>query len=343
MLYFTTHFHLRISSVDFPAKRLTIVGSAGYCVSFTFDITRPFSPKIKATIVVVVLFFSSPTQAANTTGAFLKIPVGARQVGMGQAFTAVANDVNSAWWNPAGLGRLGMREFSATDAQLFGDMRFETLAYAQPVRSGALGLSVGYLSHKAIEGRGPNREKTGSFGASDMVLGMSYGRPYGALHIGGTLKYLKSSIADASATGAALDVGALMPTKVAGLTVGAALQNLGTGMRFIEERNPLPMSLSLGAAYQTPFGTVSADLKREMADDRMSFSLGMEMQILSALTARAGYQKAAGTAFGTDQSSPLAGLAGGLGIRILGYTVDYSFTPMGELGAAQRLSLTARF
>ena len=41
---------------------------------------------------------------AGTTGAaFLKIEGGSRPVGMGGAFAGLANDVNTIFWNPAGL------------------------------------------------------------------------------------------------------------------------------------------------------------------------------------------------------------------------------------------------
>jgi hypothetical protein len=36
--------------------------------------------------------------------------VGARPLGMGQAFTAVSDDVTSIYWNPAGLGFLKDKE-----------------------------------------------------------------------------------------------------------------------------------------------------------------------------------------------------------------------------------------
>ena len=37
---------------------------------------------------------------------FLEIPVGARGIGMGSAYSAVTDDISSIWWNPAGLGFL---------------------------------------------------------------------------------------------------------------------------------------------------------------------------------------------------------------------------------------------
>ena len=43
----------------------------------------------------------------------LKIGVGARAPAMGDTFVAVADDVNSIYWNPSALGRLSRPQFSA--------------------------------------------------------------------------------------------------------------------------------------------------------------------------------------------------------------------------------------
>src|SRR5437773_2646847 len=57
-------------------------------------------------VILFGFFFPSFTFAGSKTGAdFLKIPIGARAVGLGQAYTALAQDVDSLTWNPAGLAK----------------------------------------------------------------------------------------------------------------------------------------------------------------------------------------------------------------------------------------------
>ncbi|MBI4062852.1 MAG: UPF0164 family protein, partial [Elusimicrobia bacterium] len=49
----------------------------------------------------------------NSGFSFLKIGVGARPIGLGSAYTAMANDATAIYWNPAGLGAIKKRELSA--------------------------------------------------------------------------------------------------------------------------------------------------------------------------------------------------------------------------------------
>src|SRR3972149_6845484 len=44
------------------------------------------------------------SQVGNRAAEFLTIPVGARGIGMGNAFIARAGDISAIYWNPAGLG-----------------------------------------------------------------------------------------------------------------------------------------------------------------------------------------------------------------------------------------------
>ena len=48
---------------------------------------------------------------ATTSAAFLEIGAGARSIGMGSAFTAVADDPSTLYWNPAGIVNVTKPEF----------------------------------------------------------------------------------------------------------------------------------------------------------------------------------------------------------------------------------------
>jgi len=88
--------------------------------------------------------------------------VGARSLGLGMAYTGVANDFSATYWNPAGLGQIKMSEFSAglshlsygNDATFFDSKKsFNNsstslnnfgLIYPFPTQRGSLVFAVGY-------------------------------------------------------------------------------------------------------------------------------------------------------------------------------------------------------
>ena len=274
----------------------------------------------------------------------LKIPVGARAAAMGSAYTAIANDVTSLYWNPAGLGSLRQREISAMHSRWLMGSSYDFLGYAHPTRLGTLGFGLSRLSQPEQEGRGENRDKTSYFGASDSVFTIGYGRRVSdRLHLGLGLKALQSRIGSYKGQGLAMDLGATYRPQGLPVSFGLAARNLGPGVRFIGERTRLPLTLSFGAASSFISGmTLSADVGYRPYDKEINFSLGTEYAFLGALALRAGYQSSRNE--GLAAKSPvLSGFAGGLGFRLSRYRIDYTLTPFGQLGNTQRLSLSARF
>ena len=82
---------------------------------------------------------------------FEELPTGARQAGLGNAFTALADDVYSTYYNPAGLAQLHRSEFTAYYAKLYSGLTDGSsigrnfLAYGHPTSThGTFGFS--YLS-----------------------------------------------------------------------------------------------------------------------------------------------------------------------------------------------------
>lgn len=70
----------------------------------------------------VLVLCASPAAATKYAGEFMKIPVGARAIGMGAAFSAVADDATSPYWNPAGMVFLPYREAFLQHAEQFGSL-----------------------------------------------------------------------------------------------------------------------------------------------------------------------------------------------------------------------------
>lgn len=81
---------------------------------------------LKRTLSIVAaiasLLLAVPAGATKYAAEFLKIPVGARAVGMGGGFSAVADDATAPLWNPAGMVYLPYREAFLQHAEQFGSL-----------------------------------------------------------------------------------------------------------------------------------------------------------------------------------------------------------------------------
>src|SRR3972149_5404206 len=66
--------------------------------------------------------FPSPVLATKYAGEFLKAQLGARAIGMGGAFVAVADDATAPYWNPAGMVYLPYREVLPQHSEKFGSL-----------------------------------------------------------------------------------------------------------------------------------------------------------------------------------------------------------------------------
>lgn len=126
--------------------------------------------------------------------AFDDLGAGARAPGMGNAFTSVADDVYSIFYNPAGLGTLERPQFTSSYSRLlFGlsdnsDINTAEIAYVQPLKKGRWG-SLG-AAWQSFSLAGLYQEQN---------LYLSYGRlawqsqKLGELYLGGNAKYLTRS------------------------------------------------------------------------------------------------------------------------------------------------------
>jgi len=92
-----------------------------------------------------------PAGATKYAGEFMKIPVGARAVGMGGAFSAVADDATSPFWNPAGMVYLPYKEAFLEHNEQFGSLENHNFgSTVWPLKGGdehrsALGVSATWV------------------------------------------------------------------------------------------------------------------------------------------------------------------------------------------------------
>ena len=219
--------------------------------------------------------------------------------------------------------------------------RLDFASYAQPTKLGTFAVGGAYLSQSTIEGRDANGRAVGGFNAADADVALGYGRKTDLIDLGGTVKFVQSHIGSAQATTFAADFGARK--QVGNVVVGAALRNLGPGMKFDAERNDLPLRLALGAAYKFEHGhAVTAELTNAPRAGGTDFGFGGEFQAMKNVFVRAGYTTQTAIAGGSSFDAA-RGLTLGVGFRADRWTIDYAAVPMGELGSTHRFTLGARW
>src|SRR5271170_7942611 len=112
----------------------------------------------RASILFLLLWLgmnsSAHSQTANggrNSFDFLKISPISRAVGVGEAYTALGDDVGSIYYNPAGLASVLTNEFNATYLSLYQSVNYEFLAFAYPMTpsfpgvGGVFAISANFL------------------------------------------------------------------------------------------------------------------------------------------------------------------------------------------------------
>src|SRR5262252_1826821 len=75
-----------------------------------------------ALFTILALSLAVPAHATKYAGEFMKVPVGARAIGMGAAFVGVADDATAPYWNPAGMVYLPYKEILPQHQERYGSL-----------------------------------------------------------------------------------------------------------------------------------------------------------------------------------------------------------------------------
>lgn len=320
--------------------------------------------KIRSTLVLVALGLLVGSDAwsaeifrkVGTAGAqFLKIGAGARAVGLGEAFVAVADDASAIWWNPAGVARItleGKSRLTLNHSTWPADISHEFFGYAFSYRGlpGSYAFSSTVLQMDPIEVRTEySPEGTGeTFDAGSFNLSLTWAKNLiDPFSFGINAKYVHMGLADENADGIAIDIGTLYYTGFKSIRIGMAIQSLGPSMKFIEDDFALPTIFRVGTAadiVQSKNHNVLAAFEFDHPSDNAErASLGGEYT-LKAFQPNVTLQVRGGYRYNRDEE----GLAGGFGVEFPTGTgsfmrVDYAYSDMKYLEGTHKISAELRF
>jgi hypothetical protein len=298
----------------------------------------------------VLLFLLPALALANTGAAFLKIPVGPRVVGMGEAAVAYIDDASALYYNPAGLANAPTYSALLSHNQWLLDMNHEYVAGAYGTEElGKFGLALDYWGSGGIQGINIRGETIPGymFSAADWSLALGYGRNVSYFSFGLGAKFIHEQNESLSTSAVAFDAGAMYKTPLRGLKAGASVTNVGTQGKLYQESYNLPWQARLGARYDYRIIGVAADLilngeglgtRSELSDNSVmsppvGIAAGVECRPVELIALRVGYRT------GSDYGG-FSGLRAGLGLSWHGIGVDYAFAPYGRLGASHRIAIS---
>lgn len=335
--------------------------------------------------------FLSPTDEVPTTrvaqrGAnFLEIGVGARAQALGGALTGLATGASATYWNPAGLGLVDGFTAAFTHGELYDDLgvSHDFAAAAMPFAGGGLGVSYIRFDSGEIERTdeanpgGDDPAFGDTFEWAGTAIGVHYGRQLtDRLRVGASGRIITEGIDRATASWWGIDLGTQFRTGLYGITLGAALANVGPSARVegplitqrVNTQQAFPVALPVRfntTAYQLPitfrFAVVSelvggsealftpsgvhqlrlaADVN-DAVDTDIQLGLGLEYSFRELVYLRAG-KKFVNEAFDdefrsfSDYMSFGGGLVLPIGNRQL--ALDYAYGTVGELQNVQIFS-----
>lgn len=303
-----------------------------------------------------VLRLYGEENAGTSSAQFLRVPVGARAVAMGQAYSAMATDCSGIFWNPAGLMRTpGRTNYFAAHTVWAADIDLDFAAFHKRGQNYAYGLMLGALrSGDILRTDELHQEGTGQyFNANQFYLGASLARAMtDRFSLGATVKYFQENLDEYQTKALLADLGILYYVGLGDLRVGFTVRNFGNDVSpsgeppaapdgYVPARSfqsfPAPTVGAFGAARTWELGSkvalvTSADFNHP-SDYSESFRLGSELALRKQLFLRAGY----------ETNRPEGGFAAGFGLQVerhqLRIRVDYAYSDMGSFGTVHHLSL----
>lgn len=329
---------------------------------------------------VVAVTAGDFTKVGLSGGQFLKIGVGARGSGMAGAYSAIANDVSSVYWNPAGIANVKAYAADFSHTFWFAGMSHSFAAAVIPVgeKFRVAASFTGFGSGDILVTT--TADQTGSTGGvysvNDIAIGATLaGYLTEQFAFGVTARYVNHAFSNMSASGIVFDIGTKYSTGFNGIDLAFGVNSLGTQQQF-GGSNVTTSVLPTNGMNQSQ---IDADYQTSGFDVPLSFRAGIGINMFEGFVSDRPEVDADGTiihdwiiaadfetfsdvpeqfAFGTEYTfreflslragyrfgNDQFGLSGGVGLiyRTGGFDgrIDYSISPTQNIGLVNRLSVS---
>jgi hypothetical protein len=296
---------------------------------------------------------------------FLKIGVGARGVGMGESFVAVANDVSALYWNPAGVVQGDADQIMASHTEYVADIKHDFFGIVYHLSSSdALGAAVGSLHMTDME----ITTETQPFGTGryfsfgDVAVGVTYSRKMtDQFSFGATVRYVQETLDVLRMRSVMVDLGTCYWTGLGSARFAVVISNFGSDVApkgtvtegfdgpstSTFQSFSLPTVFKLGLAMEAIDDgqsrlTTSVQLNHPN-DNSENLRFGVEYGWQNTFFLRGGLKRTIGQQFlgadGTSEESFTLGVGVRVPLVLSVVSADYAFADFGRLGSVHRITL----
>lgn len=302
-------------------------------------------------VLLATAFCAGDAAAQNSTYNFLLGDVSARSSAMAGSFVSMRDDINTIFYNPAGLSSISQPQASFGFLKNLLDINSGYVSVAQEISGvGMVGFGVNYVNYGTFDETDELANKIGTFSAGDLAISAGWSSELEEnLSYGIAAKFIYSSIAEARSSAIAADLGLLYYIPGANpVSFGLSLVNLGTQLNpYLSTRENLPLELTLGATVKPEHLPLLLNLDFHDLNDSQpdfvshfrAFSVGGEFTMSRELRFRFGYQNARRRDLELGSTSGLAGFSFGGGLVLQKLRFDYAFVSLGKIGSLNSISV----
>ncbi|HUF11690.1 MAG TPA: PorV/PorQ family protein [Longimicrobiales bacterium] len=230
------------------------------------------------------------TGIGTAAAEFLLLGAGARGMALGPSYAALVRDVESTYYNPAGLPLMEGPQAELSMMSYFAETDYVWAGFGLPLANGEFGLglslgSFGFSDAPVFREGDPEGEEGLLYDVRQTAIGLSFAHAFIDRFTGGvTLKYISDQLGQTEASGFAVDVGTNFHTEWNGRPIalafviqnlGSTLQHSGAGLQF----NELPEGTD-----ELPVTAVDPFAARFLASDftlPIAFRVGVSYDVLS--------------------------------------------------------------
>lgn len=300
-----------------------------------------------------ILLAAVPLMATKYAGEPFNLGMGARPLGLGNSYVAVAEDPTSVYWNPAGLKGASSRQLFLMHSEVFGGLlRMDFLSFSVENVMGDVTGGVGLYILSS-----PGIKQTALVDTSDTAHASNVGvidelnynliamylggaRDFLGGRLGVSIKVLQEDLSVEKGIGMGFDLGYQKSGEHVGY--GIVLRDAFTTPIFWSSgrKEYIMPNLRLGISFkrkgsflltadlQTFFENRSTSSPLNLSIVSFEPSLGLEINVTRFFKLRGGL----------DRGNP----AFGAGIKASRFDIDYAFLAHPDLGSSYRISLTGR-